>query len=203
MSLKKLVIATALTTVSTLTLAAGFDGPFVQAGVGFADTETKTSGDISFLGDSSKTDTIGQIAAGYSQSFGQYNIAGDIFYVIGDQKSGDHNVSNGVNSIDVHFKGTNTWGINIEPGFYLNDQALLYAKIGYSETKGKGDVSGIISGDLGSETFHGFGYGLGFKYKFHSNLYGLAELEQIDYHEKNNVKPNSLIGTIGVGYQFQ
>jgi hypothetical protein len=40
MNLNKLVLAAALSAASSVTIAGGFDGPFVQAGIGFANSQT-------------------------------------------------------------------------------------------------------------------------------------------------------------------
>lgn len=198
MKFKKLAMLAALSAASSFTVAApaAFDGPFVQAGIGYANAEFE----VSQGGTTVKTDDdnfIGQIAGGWSQSFGQWNLAGSAYYVIGDQEAGK--ATDGINTIDL--KAKNTWGISIDPGYYFTPKTLGYVKLGYAQTTGK--ASGDASGD---ETFNGFAYGLGVKYAFSPNLYGVAEIQQTDFQDKTvsgyKFEPNTFTAIVGVGYKF-
>ena len=191
MKFKKLAMLAALSAASSFAVAApaAFDGPFVQAGIGYANAEVEqTPG-----GTTDDDNFIGQIAGGWSQSFGQWNLAGSAYYVIGDQEAGR------INNVD--FKGQDTWGISIDPGYYFTPKTLGYVKLGYIQTTGK--ASGGISGD---ETFNGYAYGLGLKYAYTPNLYGVVEVQQAEFEDKTiggvKFEPNGFTAIVGVGYKF-
>lgn len=191
MKFNKLAMLAALSAASSFAFAApaAFDGPFVQAGIGYANAEVKqTPG-----GTTDDDNFIGQIAGGFSQSFGLWNLAGSVYYVIGDQEAGR------INNVD--FKGQDTWGISIDPGYYFTPNTLGYVKLGYVQTTGK--ASGGISGD---ETFNGYTYGLGLKYAYTPNLYGVVEIQQAEFQDKTiggtKFEPNGFTAIIGVGYKF-
>ena len=214
MHYNKIALITAFSVASSLATAGGFDGPFVQAGVGFANAQTDVSAPGWFSSKLSDNNSIGQIAAGYSQSMGQFNLAASAYYLVGDQKAGkfDYNTSS-VGSIQL--KNKNAWGVSIEPGFNLSETTLAYAKMGYVETKAQ-DSDNWTSGGLNrsasyNQSSHGYSYGGGIKYKFSPKLFAVVEIQQINYQNQTwaysngyrvSMKPSSLTGTIGIGYQF-
>jgi opacity protein-like surface antigen len=144
------------------------------------------------------------------------NLAGSVFYTIGGQKAGEYRTynSNPWNQ-SLEFKLKNTWGISIEPGYNLNGSALVYAKLGYVETKGDASASGSNFNGSAEETLRGYSYGAGVKYKLSPNLFAVAEIQQSNFKEKPfnssnagessvsiSFKPNSLTGVVGIGYKF-
>ncbi len=213
MRFMRLASVATLTAASSAAMAGGFDGPFVQGGVGFARSQTEarshwpTPPDV----DSKPSDNsfIGQIAGGYSRSFGQFNLAASAFYVLGDQNAGDIAVRDAGNPDNTYrFKNKNSWGISIEPGFNFNESTLAYLKLAYVESQGRGVEQFRGVSYSYNATYHGYGYGAGVKYKFTPNLYGVADIQQANYQSRSfengglNLKPNSLTGIIGVGYKF-
>ena len=212
MPFKKLATAAALGTLLVGNAFAGsFDGPFIQGGIGAArsETEIKNYTHINSLG--SKTSFIGQIAGGYSQSFGDFNLAASLFYDLGKQKAGDKTYAENP-SETYHWttKLKNTWGLAIEPGWNLTPSLLLYAKLAYVQSKGESKATHLQTGasNSGSRNLHGFGYGLGAKYLLNKNIYALAEIQQTDFQKKSigtdniKVQPDSLTAIFGVGYKF-
>lgn len=200
--LKKTVLAVAVSAIASSAFAGGFDGPFVQASLGWAKSETKVE-DLKW----NDSTLVGKLAAGYGHSFGAFNLSANVFYIIGDLKSGDKTfVANNGGAGKITAKGTNTYGVSVEPGWNVSDSTLAYAKFSYVHTKGKisevNTSGGITTSDSMSQDFNGFGYGIGVKHKFSQNLYGLAEIEQIDFESKNDFKPNTLGAYIGIGYKF-
>lgn len=199
--MKKIFLAAALAALSTSALAGGFDGPFVQASLGWAKTETKmTDGaDTTKWHDSA---TIGKLSAGYGYSFGGFHLSGNVFYVVGDLKSGSLLLEDGTT---VKTKGSNTYGVSIEPGWNVTESTLAYAKLSYVHTTGKVSADGIDPISV-SRGLNGFGYGVGVKQKLSQSLYGLAEIEQIDFGsttvEGVKLKPSTFGAYVGVGYKF-
>lgn len=232
MKFQKLAIAAALGAASTLAMAGGFDGPFVQLGIGGSSTSTKVTGDQSTGSNINGTVTQGSfnglVAAGYSQDFGAFNpslkgfnLAANLFYVIGEQKAGNPNRSNTNgsdfnSSLNVNFKGNNTFGISVEPGWNFTDSTLGYVKLAWVNTRYKasyaynennnGDTSGSNSGSL-SKNLNGFGYGLGVKQMITKNIYAGVDLMGVTYNSykpDNEItfKPTQFMGFASVGYKF-
>lgn len=210
MNFRNLAMTLALIAASPVALAGGFDGPFAQLGVGSANSQSE----LNFPGwldlKVSDTSLVGEMAAGYSQSFGNFNLAASVSYTLGDQKAGSF-VDNGYQS-SVYLKLQNTWHVSIEPGFNLNQSTLLYASLGYVGTTAnfiEYDTQGIFPW---KQRLNGYSLGAGLKYKFTPNIYGMASIRQtnlqsgaVDFggvYPQASFKPNSLDGIVGVGYKF-
>ena len=233
---KRNVLVGALLSAMVGTASAGaFDGHYVQIGIGGASTETQTSYP-SLLGNlpgfstganSSGGSFLGQILGGYSQSFDRFNIAANVFYNIGNQDSGSNNYglsgSNGYLNANQSFQMKNSWGVSLEPGFYVTDQTLGYLKLSYfnSQLNYNASYSAHLnspgftaSGSAnGSSSMNGIGYGLGAKQMFTDNIYGFLEYQYVQYDQWNDsglfgsgystsYKPNQNYGLVGVGYKF-
>jgi hypothetical protein len=118
-NLKKLAMLTTLSAAWSFAFAdtATFDGPFVQAGIGIANSQTDITTDFSFGSYRTKLNDdnpVGHASAGWSHAIGQWNLAGSVCGVIGDQDAGplSHN------DIEAEFKLQDTWGVSIDPGYY-------------------------------------------------------------------------------------
>ena len=221
MKLKYTAVLIATAIASTSAMAGGFDGPFVQGGLGMSRMQTKvdeTWDGGGQGGKNSKTAFIGQIAAGYSKSFDKFNLAGSL-YMRSNQKSGDVVMYDDAPYWDrIRVKTKNTWGFTVEPGYNINPNALVYGKLGLSQTKGRMNYDYFIDGNLDlsepttSKTHTGFSYGMGFKYKFTPTIYGMAEMMQTDYRRKAYIdtdygwavkaKPSTFTALVGLGYKF-
>lgn len=235
MKKRQFLAAVALSGMVGTAFAGAFDGPYVQLGLGGAGTETQTSypSVLSNLpgfntgANSSGGSFLGQILAGYSQSFDAFNIAANIFYNIGNQNSGSNNYnltgSNGYLTANQSFKMQNTWGISLEPGVYVADKTLGYLKLSYYNSQLNYDAS--FSGHINSPSYsasgsynssssmNGIGYGIGAKQMFTDNIYGFVEYQYVQYDKWNDsglfgsgystsYKPNQNYGWVGVGYKF-
>ena len=210
MNLGKLAITVALSAASSTVLAGGFDGPFAQLGIGFVNAQSQLSFpgwlDIKVNDDS----FAGEGALGYSRSFGSFNLAASVSYTLGDHKAGSF-VDNGYQS-SVYLKLRNTWHVSVEPGFNLNESTLLYATLGYSGTTAnyiEYDTKGTFPWE---QRLNGYSFGVGLKYKFTPNIYGMAGIRQTNFQSREidfggvyppaSFQPNSLDGMVGVGYKF-
>lgn len=243
MKSKHTLVFSGLILASTMVLAGGFDGPFIQLGIGGNESESvigRTSGaehhghhdrrsNLATQSDSQST-TVGQIAAGYSKSFGKFNLAGSIFYVIGDQKAGhtvfhEQQERHETRSSNIKTENSDTWGLSIEPGWNFTEKALVYAKFSYTETTGSFEVNESVNrnrrgcrGDSlshsGNSTYRGWAYGMGAKYKVTENIYGVAEVMQSEFGDRSfetgsgkervkyDMDRSSLSAFIGIGYKF-
>ena len=223
--MKKIVVA-AIALASTTAFAGGFDGPFVQLGIGGSSTGTKVSGTTvnttSVDGTNSQGSFNGLVAGGYSQSFGNFNLAANLFYVIGNQKAGSK-TSNGLNtdgesvSENYNSKLKNTWGISIEPGWNFTESTLGYAKLAWVMSQANtsmnyhNNVGGFDTTPSTSKTINGFGYGLGVKQMITKNIYAGVDLMGVSYQSYSvtdadlgtfNNRPRQFLGFASIGYKF-
>jgi opacity protein-like surface antigen len=186
---------------SSAVFAASFDGFYVGAGLGLRGTSSKvtessTATEIDGIG---KNDVFGTVLAGYSWSpNGVFNIAANVWYDFGDNKT-----TVTTSGLTGDFKLKDTYGLSIEPGWYMGTNTLGYLKLSYARTKLEVSVSGLGSA---SENFDGFGYGVGIKHLVTPNVYLFVEAEQRPYNSKTfnsvDVKPTETLGTFGVGFKF-
>ncbi|MEA5097505.1 MAG: outer membrane beta-barrel protein [Burkholderiaceae bacterium] len=207
MNYKKLAFVAMLSAASSTVIAGGFDGPFVQAGIGLAHTRMEMSNSNGTSNAISDDSLVGQLSGGYSKSFGQFNLAGSVFYDIGKQKAGSQNMGT-AGQLNSELK--NTWGVSIEPGWNINPTTLAYAKFSYVDTdmKRSGSANGVRVGS--THSLSGFGYGLGIKHLFTKNWYGYAEIQKVDFddvdssmrHGSVSTEPKQITGFVGAGYRF-
>ncbi|MEA5097574.1 MAG: outer membrane beta-barrel protein, partial [Burkholderiaceae bacterium] len=186
MDIRKIALVTVITVMSSVSIAAGFDGPFVQAGVGFAESATDVHFTNWFTAKPSDNSFAGQISAGYSKSFGRFNLAGNVYYVLGHQKAGTTIQAWEPSQVDtVNMKLQNARGVSIEPGLNINEASLVYVKLGYSQAEGTWTFTRPNDSYSATPTFHGFSFGAGAKHKFSNHLYGFAEVQKTSFKRKN------------------
>ena len=152
----------------------------------------------------------GLVSAGYSQSLdsliSNFNIAGNIFYVVGNQSAGsisNTTTSNGfpiTETLGGSYKLKNTWGISLEPGYYFSKEFLGYLKFAYVSSTLNSSFSCSASDNLclstggasaannsfsTNKTINGIGYGVGGKYQITEDIYGALDLLYVDYSKVN------------------
>jgi opacity protein-like surface antigen len=214
--MKKLLFVL-LSSAATTVFAGGFDGPFVQAYIGAATSQSKISSDSSIdppsiNSNQSETSFLGQIAGGYSHSFGSFNLAGSAFYNVGDQNAGTFNSARSTAGSNLNLTGklSNTWGVAIEPGWNFDSTTLGYAKFAYVGTTYKLNDSytepGYSQSGSGNTNFNGVGYGVGLKKLIDKNIYVGGEVVYTQFNSKTDggltLKPNQMSYMIGLGYKF-
>jgi hypothetical protein len=192
-----------------------FDGINTQLGLGVATSQVSASGtdDDSWYGSSplnvngntSGTRLVGLASIGYSKSFSSYNLAANLFYVIGNQSAGGSSTT-GVTSnitpdgpskkvsenLNSSYTLKNTWGISLEPGYYFDKDLLAYLKLAYVTTSLQSNLScnssdGYCPNQMSSssQSLNGFGYGLGVKKMFTDSIYGAVDLLGVTYGNVN------------------
>lgn len=188
---KSLIITAVLSTFGTAAFATGaFDGPYVALSVGGANKSVEIEGkgiDLSI----GKTKFVGQISGGYSYAINSiFNIAANTFFQFGGQ-----------NTVVVDGNSTkmkDIWGLSVEPGAYIGDKALAYAKIGYARA--------TLARDYGSNKSNGFLYGVGIKKLMTQNVYAGLEIQQIRFKSETlggvTSRPTQFSGLVTVGYKF-
>jgi len=252
--MKRLVFAFGIGILSFNTFAQqAFDGFNFQLGIGGIQSQVNASNtqDTTLTPNSNINNTTtgtsfnGITSIGYSQSFDSlfkgFNLAGNVFYVIGNQSAG--NVSNTTNGVVISdpslpitqnlsgsYKLKNTWGISLEPGYYISKNLLGYLKFAYVSSTANGSFSCYASDGAcltGPDTFsanssyninktiNGVGYGFGGKYHITQNVYGALDFLYVDYSKVSeniswtggnvsnaSFKPQQYMGFLSVGYKF-
>ena len=186
---------------------AAFDGINAQIGVGFANLGSESYWSNYGSYKYGEKGTLGNISLGYSHKLQhQFNIATNLFYSFGSDKSGGRPDS--YNSV---YKTKNIGGLVLEPGYYFSDSSLGFLKLGYARASSEYVDSGSKS-DYGNS--NGFLYGLGFKQMIQDHFYIGAEAYQIDFSKSDATsnswwtetnttnKPSLSYGGISLGYNF-
>jgi hypothetical protein len=187
---------------------AAFDGLNTQIGIGFANlsSESQWGGNYKY----GEKNVLGNISLGYSRQLNnQFNIAANVFYTFGSDKTGGA-FKDGSPNYNSRFKTKNIWGLVIEPGYYFSEDSLGYFKLGYARTTSEYEDSGSQT-DYGNS--NGFLYGVGIKQMIHDHIYIGAETYQIDFSKSDNVynswwetntnnTPSVTYGGITLGYNF-
>lgn len=219
---KKLIAGICIATFSTLLSAQqAFDGFNFQFGAGLSQNQIKADGtnDTTLTPNPNINKTTtgssfnGIASIGYSKSFDNifkgFNLAANIFYVVGDQPGGStSNTTTGVTgsfntvteTLSGKYKFQNTWGISLEPGYYFTKDFVGYLKFAYiSSTLNSsfscaasdgvcltpdGGISGTSSFST-NKTINGIGYGIGGKYQITENIYGALDFLYVDYNKFN------------------
>ena len=208
--IKKLLAAIGALLIINLAQAAAFDGPFVQLGVGMGTkqqrTEIEETAETAALKiDLGNESAVGQLLAGYSHRFdnSNFNLAGDIYYNIGNSHSGM--LQGGL----LNSKLKNTYGLAIEPGYYLTEETLGYLKLGVQ--RGKTELYDTENFWNGSSSANGFVYGAGIKQLVASNIYAGIEFTHTNYGNKNfgvdafgltSQQSTQTLGLVTAGYLF-
>lgn len=201
-NMKKLAIAAAITVIasSAMAQASNFTGWSAGANLNFvsASVDLDISGTGFKQGDASQNFSL-QAAHGFAiDSKSVLTLGGT--YSIGNMKAGSVHDSNGDG---YEIKGKNMYSVYVEPGYLVSDTTLAYGKLAYSSMKGELSVS---TGDTGSETFKGFGYGAGIRTMLDKTTFIQVEVVQTKYDSKSDggltAKPSATVGSIGFGVKF-
>lgn len=183
--------------------AAGFDGFYVGANLTSNTAKVDVSApNLNFsTGEGSRQMGFG-INLGYGMTFGQFYLAGEAAYAINQGETGTANIS----GVNVSGKANNIKSISVLPGFVVNKDLLIYARLGKGTvdaevTASAGNVSRTTSGDIDIIT-----KGIGLEYSMNKNLAIRAEFsvsdgdKTFDNGEKDTVSANSLAA--GIQYRF-
>lgn len=216
-------IAPTLITLSSASFAGGFDGPSLQAGLSLSAAQT-TLKNYSPDGKVSDNSAVGNLSANYSKSFGKYNLGGSVFAMLGTQNSGSlQSFAEDSGAGETFVGGTgglwsdrfelkNVWGVSVEPGLNLNETTLVYAKFSYVRATGTNSFNypqEAVKLGSASRKHSGLGLGAGVKFKLSENVYGMVEVEQVNFNTKSyysdvseTYKPRLVKGSVGIGYRF-
>ena len=225
MSIRKHAISAVLGIATSGVMAAEFDGPFVQLGIGGSRSYTNLSRTRNGIldGTSSQGNVNGLVAGGYSRAIGQsgFNLAANLFYVIGNQNAGAPNNtlvgSNGSSSASTSSTFANSFGIALEPGWYATERTLGYAKLAWVNTNGlfkryAREATLVPSVTVSESTttnknMNGLGYGVGVKQRLTQDLYLSLDVMGVAYRSVTTnrgaaIRPEQFMGFMSLGYCF-
>jgi len=183
--------------------AAGFDGFYAGATI----TSNAAKMDMSFPNGSFSTGEGARqmgfgINLGYGKTFGQFYLAGEAAYAINQGETGTAII----NGTTVSAKANNVKSISVLPGFVVNKDLLIYARLS------KGTLDGELTMSTGNTSISSSGdtdiitKGIGLEYAVNKNLAVRAEFsvsdgdKSFDTGQKNTVYANSLAA--GIQYRF-
>ncbi len=229
---KSLIVA-ALTFVAPFAFASEFDGLNLQLGIGGSNTSSRVSGTAitdsngatytTLDGTHSEGSFNGMTSIGYSKALGSegFNMAGSLFYVIGNQNAGNVSstfVGSGGSLTEAgNVKFENTWGVSIEPGWNFAKSSLGFLKLAWVNSTYKGNLSANLTSfsdptrnataaTYGSKNLNGFGYGLGVKHMLTQNIFAAVDVLGVSYQSYENygvsAKPSQWMGFASLGYRF-
>lgn len=99
-----------------------------------------------------------------------------------------------IQNVSTSLKYTSTVGVFIKPRVAINNEAEVFARLGYVQSRAKATAGTTTLTDTDED----FAYGLGANYNFDKNLY--ATLGYMVYYKKDDVKSSGF--NVGVGYRF-
>lgn len=198
--------------------AEAWQGPWVHAGIGAASFVPGFSGG-QYMGaypySASKNDintVIGSISAGYTIALsGPWTLSLGASIAPGTSTSADYAVAittpRGTLTGPGTYNVSNIYNITLQPGYAIDKEKLIYAKVGYS-----GATANTNSDSFGkaSSTLSGYALGIGYKQIITGGLYGYVEFNYANYSNVS-VPYSQLSGTInatgmdamvGLGYRF-
>jgi opacity protein-like surface antigen len=195
--MKKIILIVALMGSPTAFAGAFDDHYYVMIDGGIEYTaHSKFSGTTS--DDISHAKFFGGLATGYSFKISpKINLGANVFF----NMANNGNTSSSTISVTTR----NNLGFSVEPGYYLNDKALAYAKIGYARMNAKLDDGHVAA----SNPLDGYLVGVGFKYLLDESAFVGAEVVHYEYGD-NTVQLSSLttykadqnVGLITLAFQF-
>jgi opacity protein-like surface antigen len=214
------VIATTglLGMLSQTAQAEAWQGPWVHAGVGAATfipgfSGGKYTGAYSY--DATKKDintVIASISAGYTLAIsGPWNLGLAATIAPGTSPSANYAVlistPIGTTTGPGTYNVANIYSITVQPGYAIDKEKLVYAKVGYTGATANTDSESF---GKASSTLSGYALGLGYKQVISGSLYGYAEFNYANYSNVT-VPYSQLSGTVnatgmdvmvGLGWRF-
>lgn len=198
-----------------------FSGPYVSLGAGYQHNTIEKENVRFVTGlpsydqpDASDKDFVGRIQAGYGRDFFEkFNVSVGVFYDIGGNKVKDIKATFYQDNVKQSIE--NTAGVFIAPGYYVNQQTLVFVKAGYVRadkeyTRPQAPNSNISL----SDSVGGYLWGAGVKHLISKNVFIGADLTRYTYGSSSSVvslngtdvkissKPEQTNVLISVGYMF-
>jgi opacity protein-like surface antigen len=219
--MKKLLLVAALSvaTTSVFAQASKHEGLYLGVDLGLKSTSGEATGlgidgyDAVRIG--GKNNMIPSINAEYKFALNDKALLGVGFtYDMVKTKLGTSQfagVSDGALAL-VGVKGNekNHYSFFLKPGYLVSPTTEVYGLVSYHKMKVSYDYDAVatngsnvvaVSGS-DSSTHTGFGYGAGVRTELAKNIFGYVQIQQVQYKSKDDLKPSSNIGSVGIQYKF-
>jgi hypothetical protein len=179
--------------------AAGFDGAYVGADIGFAKGEWNEPGF-----DMSGNQTNFGLNLGYGTTMGSFYLAAELGFRNNGADFGDKTFDISGTPVKAGAKSTTTKMISVLPGIIANKNTLVYARLGRGNTDVEYTFTNLNTGATANTTQNGdFNiYGIGMNYLVTTNLSIVAEANRAvgDLSNGGDVTMTSL--NAGINYRF-
>lgn len=196
--MKKLTLGVLAASISMVTAvqANKLDGAFGSVSLSMNSAEMDASDSTGKVNLSNDGNTIGLgFNVGYGQSFDKLYLGGDFGYKTAAGKS---KLTLGGNTYTTEV--TNVMGFSVLPGYYIEPETLLFARLGMNNVKV--EAGGALTG---SETADATILGFGVKHVFNQDITGLFEYQQLTGDKTVNGITYDLTATsfnFGLQYNF-
>lgn len=173
-------------------------GIYLGGQVGYDSYRVRANANVPAVGFSTNpalnaTGFVGGLFAGYGQYFSDYYyLAGE---VLGNYSgaSTSWSVTSASGTLNSNFNAYGTWGLALLPGIKLNNDSLLYVRLGYDWTRLKASSSfttaaGAVTSGSTSNWSGGFVYGLGLESLIYQNW---SMRTEYSHTNNNNFSSNS------------
>ncbi|HQR95726.1 MAG TPA: outer membrane beta-barrel protein [Thiotrichales bacterium] len=200
--MKKTILATLVASGLLATAAvnaAGFDGVYAGADVGFTKGEWNETGF-----DMSGNQTNFGLNLGYGATMGNFYLAGELAFRNNGADFGDKNITLSGIPVKVGAKATTTKMISILPGFVVSKNTLIYARLGRGNTDMEYTATNLNNGASFTQSQNGdFNiYGLGMNYLMTTNLSVVAEVNRAVGNIDNGGDATMTSLNAGINYRF-
>ncbi|GEM_PF-1139423 len=219
--INKKLLASLLVGASTLiafnmsaTAESNFDGPYIGAQIGFGKTsangnyEPGTSGNTAFSDSDSMSGLNGGIFAGFGKSINdKFWLGGEVAY---SRSNADYSESDG--SVTATLEQNQTLEIGIRPGYLVQDDTLIYGRLGFVKTKFDLNVTDGTNSFSDGETLNGVRLGLGAERIVKDNISLRIDASFTNYEdysisdsatqEKFTVDSDEILFRIGTSFRF-
>jgi outer membrane immunogenic protein len=233
---KKLLVAALFAATTTSVFAQSkFEGFYGQLGVGYSSVNPSISSSTLTppAGNSPSSYNLtpsvstsssfnGAISTGFNFSVQpQFLLGIGVDYMPVAGQSANTSLSNSSlspSTLSLSYKQNSLYNVYLTPGFAIEPDKLLYAKLGYSGLQIKTTSS---TGATGTTNFNGYLVGLGYKQIIKGGLYGFGEVGYSSYGNQTltatgswttaptgtynistTVNANAFNAMVGVGYKF-
>jgi len=155
---------------------------------------------------------IGILSAGYTFAIsGPWTLGVGASLIPGTSDTQNYSVlittPRGVTAGPGTYSVSNVFGITLQPGYAINEEKLVYAKVGYS-----GATANTDSDSFGqaSSSLSGYALGLGYRQVIRGGLYGYAELNYAKYNDvdvpyaqlSGKINATGMDVAVGIGWKF-
>ena len=194
-----------------------WQGTYGQVGIGYQSTSLSyspwtyyPSGGSARPGTSSANNANNfalALGVGYYYAFSQsfvLGIGGEYAPLAGAKANTTSSYSGASSSSYGQYNVQSAYNLLLSPGWVIDKEKLVYAKIGYAGAQIKTSSSNTYS-------YNGYSLGLGYKQFITNTIYGFGEVNYTDYGNSNNRTDYNFAGTttlkatnflLGLGYRF-